>query len=377
VKIVIAPDSFKECLSAQEVAHHIGVGIDRVIPEAQVLEIPMADGGEGTVHAMVAASGGTLVQVEAKDPLLRSIFAEYGIMGDGKTAVLEMASASGLDLLKDDEKNPMITSSWGTGELILNASQRGCKTIIIGIGGSATNDGGAGMVQALGVRLLNENGDSIGNGGGALADLVNVDVSGLDPHVQKTIIRVACDVNNPLTGEQGASVVYGPQKGGNPQMIETLDTNLKHYAQIIQQQLGVSVDSVPGAGAAGGLGAGLMAFLGASLEPGIEIITQMVGLENKLKDADLVITAEGKIDVQTQFGKTPYGVAQVAKKHHKPVIAIAGSIGDGAEVLYTLGIDAIFSIVDKPMDLQKAMENAPQLLENTAERIIRLYLSSK
>ena len=374
MKIVIAPDSFKECLSAKQVAHHLKTGFLKVRPNITVFEVPMADGGEGTVEAMIDSLGGNLISAEVKDPLLRPINAHYGILKDGTTAIIEMASASGLDLLKDDEKNPMVTSTWGTGELILSALDHGCNTFIIGIGGSATNDGGAGMVQALGAKLINIDGDSIGQGGGALSDLSQIDTSTLDPRLQGAVVRVACDVNNPLTGKEGASHVYSPQKGGDPQMIETLDRNLKQYGEIIERNLGISVENLPGAGAAGGLGAGLVAFLNASLEPGIEIVVEMVDLEEKVKDADLVVTAEGKIDFQTQFGKTPYGVARIAKKYNVPVIAIAGSIGDGAEVLYTKGIDAIFSIVDKPMELKQAMKDAPQLLENVAERILRLYL---
>jgi len=373
MRIVVAPDSFKESLSANEVALSIEKGIYKVFPEAEVTLIPMADGGEGTVQSLVDATGGKVVTFTVKDPLMRDIEGFLGILGDKETAVIEMAAASGLDLLKEDEKDPWVTTTFGTGQLIKKALDSGSKKIIIGIGGSATNDGGAGMAEALGVKLLDSQGNQIIRGGGGLKELMSIDSSGLDPGISRVQILVACDVNNPLVGENGASQVYGPQKGADQNMVGALDENLKHLASIIKRDLDKDILEVPGSGAAGGLGGGLMAFLNAQLKPGFEIIKEIVDLEQKMKGADLVITGEGRIDFQTQFGKTPFGVAQVAGKFGIPVIALAGTLGDGHQVLYEQGIDAMFSILDRPMDLTEAKTEAPLLLKNTAERIMRLY----
>jgi len=373
MRIVVAPDSFKESLSANKVALSIEKGIYKVFPKAEVTLIPMADGGEGTVQSLVDATGGQVIKLAVKDPLMRDIEGFLGILGDKETAVIEMAAASGLDLLKEDEKDPWVTTTFGTGQLIKKALDSGSKKIIIGIGGSATNDGGAGMAEALGVKLLDGQGNQIIRGGGGLKELTSIDSSGLDPRISRVQILVACDVNNPLVGENGASQVYGPQKGADHKKVETLDENLKHFASIIKRDLDKDILEVPGAGAAGGLGGGLMAFLNSQLKPGFEIIKEIVDLEQKMKGADLVITGEGRIDFQTQFGKTPFGVAQVARKFGIPVIALAGTLGDGHQVLYEQGIDAMFSILDRPMDLESAKKDAPLLLKNTAERIMRLY----
>ena len=373
MRIVVAPDSFKESLSANEVALSIEKGIYKVFPEAEVTLIPMADGGEGTVQSLVDATGGQVIKLAVKDPLMRDIEGFLGILGDKETAVIEMAAASGLDLLKEQEKDPWVTTTYGTGQLIKKALESGSKKIIIGIGGSATNDGGAGMAEALGVKLLDSQGNQIIRGGGGLKELMAIDSSGLDPGISRAQILVACDVNNPLVGENGASQVYGPQKGADKKKVGALDENLKHFASIIKRDLDKDILEVPGSGAAGGLGGGLMAFLNAQLKPGFEIIKEIVDLERKMKGADLVITGEGRIDFQTQFGKTPFGVAQVARKFGIPVIALAGTLGDGHQVLYEQGIDAMFSILDRPMDLTEAKTEAPLLLKNTAERIMRLY----
>ena len=373
MRIVVAPDSFKESLSANEVALSIEKGIHKVFPEAEVTLIPMADGGEGTVQSLVDATGGKVVTLTVKDPLMRDIEGFLGILGDKETAVIEMAAASGLDLLKEQEKDPWVTTTYGTGQLIKKALDSGSKKIIIGIGGSATNDGGAGMAEALGVKLLDSQGNQIIRGGGGLKELMAIDSSGLDPGISRAQILVACDVNNPLVGENGASQVYGPQKGADKKKVGALDENLKHFASIIKRDLDKDILEVPGSGAAGGLGGGLMAFLDAQLKPGFEIIKEIVDLEQKMKGADLVITGEGRIDFQTQFGKTPFGVAQVAGKFGIPVIALAGTLGDGHQVLYEQGIDVMFSILDRPMDLTEAKTEAPLLLKNTAERIMRLY----
>ena len=373
MRIVIAPDSFKESLTAREVALSIEKGIYKVFPEAEVINIPLADGGEGTVQSLVDATGGQVIKLTVKDPLMRDIEGFLGILGDNETAVIEMAAASGLDLLKEDEKDPWVTTTFGTGQLIKKALESGSKKVIIGIGGSATNDGGAGMAEALGVRLLDGQGNQIIRGGGGLKDLASIDSSELDPGISHAQFLVACDVNNPLVGENGARQVYGPQKGADQNMVAALDENLKHFASIIKRDLDKDILEVPGSGAAGGLGGGLMAFLNAQLKPGFEIIKEIVDLEQKMKDADLVITGEGRIDFQTQFGKTPYGVAQVAGKLGIPVIALAGTLEDGHQVLYQMGFNGIFSIIDRPMDLESAKRDAPMLLQNAAERIMRVW----
>ena len=372
MKIVIAPDSFKGSLTALQVAEAIEVGLRRVFPDAAIEKVPMADGGEGTVQSLVDATGGQILTAQVLDPLGNSINAQYGVLGDGVTAVIEMAAASGLTLVPLDKRDPRVTTTYGTGELIRVALAHGCRKLIIGIGGSATNDGGAGMAQALGAKLLTASGEQIEPGGGSLATLNSIDLSELDPCIAETETVVACDVNNPLTGKQGASHVYGPQKGATPEMIRVLDANLVHFDKIVQRDLSKSVGNVPGAGAAGGLGAGLMAFLDASLKSGIEIVTEATQLSKRFAGADLVITGEGQINFQTVFGKTPVGVAKVAKTHNIPVIAIAGSIADNSDGVYDAGIDAMIDIVPEPMSLENAIENATTLIETAAERAGRM-----
>ena len=372
MKIVIAPDSFKGSLTALQVAAAIEVGLRRVFPDVAIEKVPMADGGEGTVQSLVDATAGQILTTQVLDPLGNSIEAEYGVLGDGVTAVIEMAAASGLTLVPPDKRDPRVTTTYGTGELIRAALAHGCRKLIIGIGGSATNDGGAGMAQALGAKLFNTRGDQVEPGGGSLATLNSIDLSELDPRIAKTETVVACDVNNPLTGKQGASHVYGPQKGATPEMIEVLDANLAHFDKIVQRDLSKSVGNVQGAGAAGGLGAGLMAFLNASLKSGIEIVTEATELSKRFVGADLVITGEGQINFQTVFGKTPVGVAKVAKTHNLPVIAIAGSIADNSDGVYDAGIDAMIDIVPEPMPLETAIENATTLIETAAERAGRM-----
>jgi len=355
-----------------KLCENIEKGIRKVFGTAEIVRVPMADGGEGTVQSLVDATGGEIINLKVKGPLLKEVDAFYGILGDGNTAVIEMASASGLTLLTQEERNPMKTTTYGTGQIIKYALDMGCRNIIIGIGGSATNDGGAGMVKALGIKLLDEKSEEIDFGGGNLNRLKSIDLSEIDSRIKQCNIVVACDVNNPLCGEKGASYIFGPQKGADENMIITLDKNLSHYSEMIKKYLGVSIKDYPGAGAAGGLGGGLLAFLNAKLQPGINIVIETTALEEKLKDADLVITGEGMIDYQTQYGKTPYGVAKLAKKYNIPVIAIAGAIGKGAEELYSKVFDSIFSIVDKPMQLEESIENSELLLQKTAERIMRI-----
>lgn len=368
-KIVIAPDSYKESLSALEVAHAVEAGFRQVFPDAEYVLVPVADGGEGTVDAMVAATDGRREKVTVTGPLGDCVEAFYGLTGDGDTAVIEMAAASGLALVPPARRDPRLTTSRGTGELIRAALDAGARRFILGIGGSATNDGGAGMVQALGARLLDAQGRDIGAGGGALAALARIDVSALDPRLAECRIEVACDVDNPLTGARGASAVFGPQKGATPAMVQTLDANLAHLARIVERDLGVAVDSVLGAGAAGGTGAAMLAFFGASLKPGIEIVTAAVDLDAHVRDADLVITGEGRIDFQTVHGKTPIGVARVAKRHGKPVIGIAGSLGANVGVVHAHGIDAVFSVLSRPCTLDEALGEAAANVELTARNV--------
>ncbi|ASS97868.1 glycerate kinase [Geobacillus thermocatenulatus] len=373
MKVVIAPDSFKESLSALEVAEAVERGFRTVFPEAEYVKVPMADGGEGTVRSLVDATGGRIVETEVTGPLGEPVRAFFGLLGDGKTAVIEMAAASGLHLVPREQRNPLVTTTRGTGELILAALDAGATHLIIGIGGSATNDGGAGMVQALGGRLLDEDGCDIGPGGGALADLHAIDLSGLDPRLGGVRIDVACDVDNPLTGPNGASAIFGPQKGATPDMVAVLDRNLAHYADVIRRDLGKQVGDIPGAGAAGGLGAGLLAFLPAELKRGVDIVIETVQLAERVKGADLVITGEGRIDGQTVFGKTPIGVAKTAKRFGVPVIGIAGSLGDDSAAVLDHGIDALFTIVPGVIPLEKAFEQAEQYVTQTARHIASVY----
>ena len=372
MKIVVAPDSFKGSVSALEAANAMEQGIRRVFPDAIIDKVPMADGGEGTVQSLVDATGGHIQTRRVIAPLENEVDAKFGILADGETAVIEMASASGLTLVPPDERNPLRTTTYGTGQLIHAALEAGCRRLIIGIGGSATNDGGAGMAEALGVRLLDVNGEQIPRGGAGLAELASIDITGLHPAIAETETVVACDVNNPLTGPDGASHVYGPQKGATPEMIETLDQHLAHFNGVLTQALGRSFNDIPGAGAAGGLGAGLMAFLNAELRLGVDIMIDAVGLEKRVEGASVVFTGEGQLDFQTVFGKTPVGVARVAKVHNIPVIAIAGGVADGAEAVYDAGIDAMLGIVQEPISLEGAVENATRLIANTAEQAARL-----
>ena len=369
MKIVIAPDSYKESLSALEVAQAVEAGFRQVFPDADYVLVPVADGGEGTVDAMVAATGGRKETVTVSGPLGEPVEAFYGLTGEGDTAVIEMAAASGLALVPPAARNPLLTSSRGTGELIRAALDAGARRFILGIGGSATNDGGAGMVQALGARLLDLEGRELDGSGGDLARLERIDVSALDPRLAECRIEVACDVDNPLTGARGASAVFGPQKGATPEMVQALDANLARLARIVGRDLGVAVDTVPGAGAAGGMGAAMLAFFGATLKPGIEIVTAAVDLDTHVRDADLVITGEGRIDFQTVHGKTPIGVARVAKRHGKPVIGIAGSLGAEVGVVHAHGIDAVFSVLGKPCTLDEALRDAAANVELTARNV--------
>ena len=351
MKIVIAPDSFKGSLTAREAAQSIESGILRVLPEAECVSIPMADGGEGTVQSLVDATGGRIMRVLVTDPLGHPTNAEYGILGDGRTAVIEMAAASGIQYIDETTRNPLIATTYGTGELIKDA-----------------------LEQALGVRLLDDNGAPLPFGGAALAELSEVDVSGLDPRLADVRIRLASDVTNPLTGVRGASAVFGPQKGATPDMVERLDDALAHYAAVIRKQLGREVETVPGAGAAGGLGAGFLAFTEASMRSGVDLVIEATGLAGLAAGADYCFTGEGGIDFQTQYGKTPMGVARAVKQASPDctVVALAGSIGEGIDQLYDLGIDAIFGIMPGVSTMRDAVDHAADNLARTAENVARL-----
>jgi len=354
MKIVIAPDSFKGSLTAIEVADAIELGIKEIFPVAKIIKIPLADGGEGTVQCLVNATAGKVLQQEVINPLGKKINASYGILGDQKTAVIEMAEASGITLIPEEKRNPLITTTYGTGQLIKAALDQGCCKMIIGIGGSATNDGGAGLVQALGVRLLNKEGKEIGFGGAELLNIHHIDIAQMDPRIDKLEILVASDVKNPLCGPTGATRIYGPQKGATEEMMVVLEQALEHFDRIIDETLHKDVKDIPGAGAAGGLGAALMAFLDAKLKPGIEIIIKAVKLEEVTKDADLVITGEGKIDSQTIYGKVPVGVAKIAKKYNIPVMAIGAIIDKDAEIVHKYGIDFLVKVSDPPMEIHES-----------------------
>jgi len=369
MKILIAPDSFKESLAAFAVAQQIEAGIREVIPDAECRLAPMADGGEGTVLAMVAALNGRLCRKMVTGPLGQPVDAVYGLSGAGHTAIIEMAAAAGLALVPSAQRNPSRTTSFGLGELIVDALDQGARHLIIGIGGSATNDGGAGMAQSLGIGLRDGVGAPLPFGGGALERLAEIDMTMLDKRLFDCRIEAACDVDNPLTGPRGASAVFGPQKGADAAMVKRLDAGLSHFASIIRQQLGVDVAALAGGGAAGGLGAGLHAFLGAELRPGVEIITQAVGLPDLIGWADLIITGEGRLDGQSLGGKVPVGVARLAATLGKPVIAIAGSLGDGVDGLRTAGITAMVSCVPGPCTLEAALGGAAENIRRTARNI--------
>ncbi|MBO5245189.1 MAG: glycerate kinase [Selenomonadales bacterium] len=371
MKIVIAPDSYKGSVSAVAVAQAMERGVHKVFPDAQVIKMPIADGGEGTVETMIEASGGTWIEETVVGPLGEPVKAGWGIMGDGVTGVIEMAAASGLPLV-GDRKNPWVTTTYGTGELIVSALNRGLKRIIIGIGGSATNDGGAGMARALGVRFLDVNGEELANGGGALTYLASIDVSGLDKRINDIELLVACDVDNPLCGPTGASAAYGPQKGATPDMVEKLDAALANYAAVAEKTLGKSVKETPGAGAAGGLGAGLLLFTKTQLRPGVDIILEVNGFDKALQGASLVLTGEGQTDFQTARGKAPVGAAKWAKKYGIPVVCISGGLGKGADEVIEQGIDAVISIAPRPISLEECLEHGEQLIEEAAERVCRI-----
>lgn len=374
-RFLIAPDSFKNCLSAAEVGQNICKGILQVYPDARVTVTPMADGGEGTIDALLSAIGGEKIKVQTVDPLNRSITSFFAYLPEKQTAIIEMAAASGLELLSEEERDPLLTTTYGTGLLIKAALDLGCSRIIVGLGGSATNDGGAGMAQALGIRLLDKSGKSIALGGKALQHIHTIDYSGMDVRINNTEFIAATDVRNVLCGPKGASWVYGPQKGADESMVELLDTNLLQLAQCMLKSQYVDVLEITGGGAAGGLGAGMLGFLGATIQSGFELIASMVQLEKQIANHDIIITAEGSFDGQTGFGKTPVGVAQIAHKYKKPVFVFAGAVADNLSNTEARGITAVFSITKRPVSLSEAISHAPEWLQDISEMISRLIKS--
>jgi len=376
-RVVIAPQEFKGSLTAIEIARAMETGVKRALPEADTVLVPVADGGDGTLQSLVDSSGGRVMTSRVTGPLGRPVDASWGALGDGATAVIEMARSSGLALLSLGERDPLATTTRGVGELIQAALEAGHRRFIIGIGGSATNDGGAGMAQALGARFLDADGADIRPGGAALARLERVDISEMDSRLDEAEVVVACDVNNPLCGPTGASAIYGPQKGATPEVVTQLDAALARYADVIERDLEIDIRDRPGAGAAGGLGAGLMAFLRAELRAGVDIVLEAVGLAEKLAGADLVITGEGQFDRSTVFDKAPVGVARLAKERSIPVIGIAGSLGEGFQQVHDCGVDAVFTLVNGPMSLEEAMADARALVENATEEVLRAMLAAR
>ena len=373
MRIVIAPDSFKGSLSAPEAAQAMQCGVARIFPDAGVDLIPIADGGEGTVQALVAATGGSLRQTLVRGPLGAPVRATWGMLGDATTAVIEMAAASGLPLLASDERNPLTACTWGTGELVRAALDAGVTSIILGIGGSATNDGGTGFARALGARFLDAHGNDLPPGGAALAGLASIDCTGLDARLASTTIRVACDVDNPLCGPRGASAVFGPQKGAGEDDVRVLDNALGVFAEVARATGQRDVALTPGAGAAGGLGAGLLFFTSAILMPGVNLVLDAVRFDERVREAFLVLTGEGRTDWQTAFGKAPVGVALAAKRYGKPVLCISGGLGKGADDVYAKGIDALASIAPGPISLEECIADGNTLLANATERLCRAF----
>lgn len=379
---IVAPDSFKGSLTAAQAAEAMALGIERADPWAAIEKIPLADGGEGTVEALVEATGGRRVTVRVRGPLGESVEATFGILGDGTTAVIEMAAASGLVLVPPEQRNPLRTTTYGTGELIRAALDRGCRRLLIGIGGSATNDAGLGMAAALGVRFFDGQGRLLGHPGGNLAGqdllrLARIDARGLDPRLQEAEVLVACDVTNPLYGPEGAAYVYAPQKGATPAMVEELDEGLRRFAEVVRRDLGKDVAALPGAGAAGGLGAGLVAFLNAHLERGIRLVLEVTRFVERIRGAHAIFTGEGCIDRQALYGKVLLGVATAAQEQGIPVFALGGSILPDARPLMERGVTAFFSLTNGPMSLQEAMEHAAPLLADLAEQVARTFLAGK
>lgn len=378
LRVLLAPDSFKGSLRASKVCKYLREGILEWNHRVKVTELPLADGGEGTVEAMVEATGGRYCTISVHNPLMQSVKATYGLIHHDQVAVIEMAAASGLELIDENERDPMITTTYGTGELILDALDKGCRRFIIGIGGSATNDGGAGMLEAMGLQFhTNQSSKQLSKGGGGLSNVSSIDFSLMDKRLEESHFQIACDVTNPLLGEHGATYVYGSQKGAQPEDLPRLESGLRNWGTLLEEKTGRSIMDVPGSGAAGGLGAGFLALPHANLEEGIKIIQETLDLETHIKETDLIITGEGKVDGQTAYGKVVSGVGKLAQKHHKPVVCLAGTVGEGSENLLDQGITAIFSIVNGPMSLEEAIKATPVLLTESAKNVMGLLHALK
>lgn len=371
-KIIISPDSFKGSLSASEVANAIEEGIKNVFPNCETVKIPISDGGEGTMETLVNALGGEKVKIKVHNPLMRLIEVEYGLVNDGKIAVIEMAIASGLTLLTKEEQNPLLTTTFGTGEIIKDALKKGCRSFLIGIGGSATNDAGTGMLKALGYRFLDKKGAETEGTGKSLLSICTIDESEIIPELKEASFMIACDVNNPFSGPNGAAYVYAPQKGADEQMTNELDKGMENLRKLIETEKKIDLNMVSGAGAAGGLGGGFVAFLNAQLKPGIAMVLEAIDFEKHLQNAELVITGEGKLDTQTGMGKAASGILNVANKNNIPVIALGGTVED-VENLNKIGFVSAFSIMSRPMSLDEAMQknNAQRNITQTTKQIMR------
>lgn len=373
MKIIIAPDSFKGSLTAGEAAAAIERGVKKAFPDADTVLIPMADGGEGTMENLVGATGGRLVPVSVTGPLGQQVEAHYGVLGNQSACIIEVAAASGLGLISSQERNPMEATSYGTGQLIKAALDDGFRSFILALGGSATNDGGAGMMQALGLSLKDRNGKEIGYGGEELGRLHHISLKTLDSRLNECKFLIASDVDNPLVGETGASYVFGPQKGADEEMVKKLDQHLRHWADLVEAETGIRLHDKPGAGAAGGMGGASLAFFPVQFKRGIDVLLEFAKMDEALDGADLVITGEGQVDGQTAHGKTPMGVAQAAWKRKVPTLVLAGSVGEKAEALYPYGVIGVYSIINRPMTLEQAMEKAEELMEHSAEQVIRTF----
>ncbi len=379
MRIIIAPDKFKGSMTALEAATAMAEGVKSALPEAEIIVLPISDGGEGLVDALTGAGKGdsALMRTTVTGPLGDPVEAKWGLLDGGRTAVVEMSAASGLTLVPTERRNPAVTTTYGTGELIKAALDRGCNKLIVGIGGSATNDGGAGMAEALGAVLYDAAGEALPRGGAALINLERLDLSNLDPRLKNISTLVACDVDNPLTGPRGASFVYGPQKGASPETVAMLDRALERYAGLLEKELGLDLRAVPGAGAAGGLGAGLIAFLGARLRSGIELVLDTLEIDRYLATGNLLITGEGKFDTQSLHGKAPVGVARRARAYGVPVIVLAGSLEGDPALYHQEGITACFALGDRPMSLQESIDRGPHLAGKITAELLRLWRSGR
>jgi len=375
MKIILAPDSFKGSLTAPEAAEAMAKGVHNALPEAEAIVVPLADGGEGTAESLVAATNGSMIKVIVTGPLGKPVEAAYGILGDGKTCVIEMAQASGICLIQHNERDPLKATTYGTGELIKSALDKGLRKFILAVGGSATNDGGIGMLQALGMKLLDAKDKQVRFGGEELVRIERIDDRDFDSRIADSEFLIATDVQNPLVGADGASHVFGPQKGATLEIAELLDTHLTHWGNLVEKHTGIRLHNLPGAGAAGGIGGAFQAFFPSSTRRGIDLVIEYAGLKDHLHDADCLFTGEGQIDFQTASGKTPMGAAEAAKAYDIPVFAMAGSIGEGIEVLYKHGITSVHSIANGPIPLQQAIARAAELVEHSAEQIVRTWLA--